>query len=77
MEKEKKLTLNEYQKKAMGTCMDTCENVAYMLTGLTAEIGEVNDKIAKAIRKGFLSIHRNDVAWWLFCFYKKICYNVK
>lgn len=65
MEKEKELTLNEYQKKAMLTCMTSCENVAYMLTGLTAEVGEVNDKIAKAIRKGYLSIHRNDIAWWV------------
>ena len=36
-----------------------------MLTGLTAEVGEVNDKIAKAIRKGYLSLHRNEIAWWV------------
>lgn len=60
----KKMELNEYQKKAMSTCMDSCNNIAYILTGLTAEVGEVNDKIAKAIRKGNLSLHRNNIAWW-------------
>lgn len=38
------MTLNEYQHRAMSTCMDSCNNIAYMLTGLNAEIGEVNDK---------------------------------
>lgn len=58
------MTLKEYQNKAMNTCMGSCANIAYMLTGLSAEVGEVNDKVAKAIRKGYLSLHRNDIAWW-------------
>lgn len=57
------MTLNEYQKCAMSTCMPTCNNVAYMLTGLTAEVGEVNDKIAKAIRKGWINIDGNGIKY--------------
>lgn len=49
----------------MMTCMESCNNIAYMLTGLTAEVGEVNDKIAKAVRKENLSLHRNNIAWWI------------
>lgn len=46
------MKLNEYQTKAMETCVDKSANTAYMLTGLTAEVGEINDKVAKWIRKG-------------------------
>lgn len=28
------LTLNEYQEKAMTTCMSTCNNIAYMSMNL-------------------------------------------
>lgn len=45
------MTLNDYQEKAMSTCMDSCDNFAYSLSGLTAEVGEVNDKVAKAVRR--------------------------
>lgn len=55
------MTLDEYQMKAMSTRMDSCRNLAYMLTGLTAEVGEVNDKIAKAIRKSEVSIDYNEL----------------
>lgn len=58
------MTLNEYQAKAMSTCMDSCNNMAYMLTGLTAEVGEVNDKIAKAVRKAQIKITRNNLCVW-------------
>lgn len=56
------MTLNEYQEKAMTTCMASSDNFAYMLTGLTAEVGEVNDKIAKAIRKGYISLDSNEIS---------------
>lgn len=46
------MTLNEYQEKAMTTCMNTCSNMSYMLTNLCAEVGELTGKVAKAIRKG-------------------------
>lgn len=48
----KELTLNEYQKLAMRTCMDTCFNDSYMLLNLVGEIGELTSKIAKQQRKG-------------------------
>lgn len=45
------MELNEYQKRAMSTCMETCNNHAYMLTGFVGEAGELFGKIAKGIRK--------------------------
>ena len=53
------LGLNEYQEKAMNTCLPACENIVYMLNGLTAEVGEVNDKVAKWVRKGIARIDNN------------------
>jgi NTP pyrophosphatase (non-canonical NTP hydrolase) len=52
----KKLTLNDYQEKAMSTCMPSCENISYMLLNLVGEVGEFASKIAKQIRKGNLTI---------------------
>ena len=52
------MELNVYQKKAMETCMPESRNDAYMLHGLNEEVGELNGKISKAIRKGLL--HYND-----------------
>lgn len=46
------LTLNEYQQKAMTTCMATCDNESYMFLNLVGEVGELASKMAKAIRKG-------------------------
>ena len=42
------MELNVYQKKAMETCMRTCENISYMLLNLVGEVGEFASKIAKA-----------------------------
>lgn len=53
------MELNEYQQKAMSTCLASCENEVYMLNGLTAEVGEVNDKVAKWVRKGIVHIDSN------------------
>ena len=50
------MELNEYQNKAMSTCMDSCRNMSYMAMGLTSEVGEFMGKIAKAIRKGDIYI---------------------
>lgn len=55
MEK-KEMTLNEYQKKAMTTCMDSCENFSYMFLNLVGEVGELASKVAKQIRKENISI---------------------
>lgn len=45
------MELNEYQKKAMSTCMPSCENFSYMMLNLVGEVGEFASKVAKALRK--------------------------
>ena len=45
------MTLNEYQKQAMTTCMDSCDNFSYMMLNLVGEVGEFASKVAKHIRK--------------------------
>ena len=50
------LTLNEYQDKAMSTCMPESDNLFYMLANLIVEVGEFASKAAKHMRKGKLHI---------------------
>mgnify|MGYP002514101933 FL=1 len=64
---EKGMTLNEYQEKAMVTCMPSCDNVSYMLFNLVGEVGELASKIAKDIRKGNAIIESNHL-----CFTKQV-----
>ena len=45
------LTLNEYQQKAMTTCMASSNNFSYMFLNLVGEVGEFASKVAKLIRK--------------------------
>lgn len=45
------MTLNQYQEKAMTTCMPSSENFSYMFLNLVGEVGEFASKVAKAIRK--------------------------
>lgn len=45
------MSLNQYQEKAMQTCMPSCDNFSYMMLNLVAEVGEFAGKVAKAIRK--------------------------
>ena len=63
------MTLNEYQERAMTTCMESCKNDTYMLFGLMAEVGEVADKIAKWKDAGYLAeelmYEVGDIMW--FC----------
>lgn len=40
----------------MTTCMDSCNNFAYMFLNLVGEVGEFSSKIAKSIRKGQMFI---------------------
>ena len=54
------MELNDYQNKAMSTCMGSSRNMSYMAMGLTSEVGEFAGKIAKAIRKGDVYIGNND-----------------
>lgn len=46
------LSLNSYQRRALNTCMLTCNNFAYMFLNLVGEVGEFASHVAKAIRKG-------------------------
>lgn len=50
------MTLNEYQTRAMTTCTESSDNDTYALFGLMAEVGELADKVAKAKRKGLISV---------------------
>lgn len=35
------MTLNNYQDKAMTTCLASCKNEVYAINGLQAEVGEI------------------------------------
>lgn len=50
------MELNDYQKKAMTTCMPSCNNFSYMMLNLFGEVGEFSSKVAKALRKKMLHI---------------------
>ena len=52
----KGMTLNEYQQKAMKTCMPSRNNFSYMFLNLVGEVGEFASKVAKAIRKEKITI---------------------
>ena len=45
------MTLNEYQDKAMETCLPESENFSYMMLNLVGEVGEFAGKVSKYIRK--------------------------
>jgi NTP pyrophosphatase (non-canonical NTP hydrolase) len=53
------MTLQEYQERAMMTCMPTSENFSYMMLNLVGEVGEFASKVAKAIRKDKACIYYN------------------
>lgn len=55
------MELKEYQKKAMTTCMKTSANPLYMLFMLGEEIGELQGKFSKAIRKGWITFYENKI----------------
>lgn len=57
------MELNEYQEKAMATCMPSCENPLYMVGLIQEEAGELQGKINKAIRKGLLEFVNNQMVW--------------
>lgn len=50
------LSLNEYQDKAMSTCLPESDNLFYMLANLVGEVGEFASKAAKHMRKGKLYV---------------------
>lgn len=55
------MTLEEYQERAMTTCLPTSENFSYMALNLVGEVGELCSKVAKAIRKKQMEIKDNDL----------------
>ena len=57
------MTLNDYQERAMVTCLPSCKNDVYAINGLTAEVGEINDKVAKWVRKGICRIETNHIVF--------------
>ena len=63
------MELNEYQKRAMATCMPSCDNFSYMMLNLVGEVGEFAGKVAKEIRKENMCIgvnftKRNEHYWF-------------
>jgi NTP pyrophosphatase (non-canonical NTP hydrolase) len=53
------MKLNDYFDKAMTTNKEASDNITYSVMGLTAEVGEIADKIAKWRRKGIANIDNN------------------
>lgn len=63
------MEINEYQERAMATCMPSCDNFSYMMLNLIGEVGEFASKVAKEIRKenmciGVNSTKRNEHYWF-------------
>lgn len=60
------MTLNEYQRKAMTTCMTSCDNISYMLLNLVGEVGEFSSKVAKHIRKeeAYIGMEGDSQLYW-------------
>lgn len=58
------MTLNEYQRQAMTTCLPKSENFSYMMLNLAAEVGEIAGKVGKMIRKGQARIDDNDITMY-------------
>ena len=54
------MELNDSQKRAMETCMPSCENFSYMMLNLVGEVGEFAGKVAKMLRKGAVEIDTVD-----------------
>ena len=53
------MDLDIYQERAMTTCMESSRNPMYMLLMLGEEIGELQGKFSKNIRKGNIAINNN------------------
>lgn len=69
--REKRLTINGYQYKAMRTAKEQCRNLSNVGLGLAGEAGEVADMIKKHLHQGhpldrdkFIK-ELGDLAWYL------------
>ena len=45
------MTLNEYQEKAMGTCLPSSRNFAYMFYNFLGEVGEMIEKATEWLKE--------------------------
>ena len=54
------MTLDEYQKKALTTLLDSANNIPYVTLGLANEAGEVAGKVKKWIRDGNSDLSKLD-----------------
>lgn len=60
------MTATEYEQQAHRTIANSAaENITYLGFGLMAEAGEVADKIAKAVRRGDISIQNDEIISFL------------
>lgn len=57
------MTLLQYHEKAMTTNKKSSDNITYSLMGLNAEVGEINDKVAKWRRKALVNINDNQLVF--------------
>ena len=76
------MTLNEYQKRAMQTCMEKSKNLNYMVLGLASEAGEVAGKAKKLIRDGEFDRRAalkelGDVLWYVAGCAKQLGYDLE
>lgn len=55
------LSLDDYQKEAMTTCLPTSYNFEYMLGEIEEEVGELRGKVNKAIRHNIAVIDGNNL----------------
>lgn len=65
------MELNEYQEKAMTTCMESSNNFSYMFLNLVGEVGELASKVAKHIRKEKAYITENYLFTELCAWYEE------
>lgn len=57
------MTFRQYQERAMSTNQESSDNFTYSLMGLNAEVGEINDKVAKWRRQGVVNITDNKLVF--------------
>ena len=69
------MELNDYQKKAMTTCMESSRNYSYMAGNLSAEVGELQGKVNKAQRKEQLVFNEKGHIVWVGDIEDEITFN--
>lgn len=69
------MELNEYQKRAMTTCMESSKNYSYMAGNLSAEVGELQGKVNKAQRKEQLVFNEKGHIVWVGDIEDEISFN--